>query len=118
MVKFLKVRSQEQRQQQQLGFVATDAQYSTPSFSPSQPGKVVILLTGRFAGKKAVIVKNYDDGQGGRAYGHAIVVGLQKEPRKVGVCVIICVVGWLDGYICCWGHHLHIEAGSVRHRVD
>lgn len=44
---------------------------------------MVILLTGRYAGKKAVIVKNYDDGQGGRAYGHAIVVGLQKEPRKV-----------------------------------
>lgn len=49
-----------------------------------QPGKVVILLTGRFAGKKAVIVKNYDDGSSGRAYGHALVCGLSKEPRKVG----------------------------------
>lgn len=50
-----------------------------------QAGKVVILLSGRFAGKKAVIVKNYDDGSGGRQYGHAIVCGLGKEPRKVGI---------------------------------
>ena len=49
-----------------------------------QPGKVVILLTGRFAGKKAVIVKNNDDGAAGRSYGHAVVVGLAREPRKVG----------------------------------
>ena len=48
-----------------------------------QPGKVVILLTGRYAGKKAVIVKNNDDGTSGRPYGHAIVAGLAKEPRKV-----------------------------------
>lgn len=48
-----------------------------------QPNKVVILLTGRYAGKKAVIVKNNDDGSSGRAYGHAIVAGLAKEPRKV-----------------------------------
>lgn len=45
---------------------------------------MVILLSGRFAGKKAVIVKNYDDGTSGRAYGHALVCGLSKEPRKVG----------------------------------
>ena len=48
-----------------------------------QPQKVVILLTGRYAGKKAVIVKNFDDGTSGRQYGHAIVCGLAKEPRKV-----------------------------------
>ena len=49
----------------------------------SQAGKVVILLTGRYAGKKAVIVRNYDDGTTGRKYGHAVVCGLSKEPRKV-----------------------------------
>lgn len=48
-----------------------------------QPGKVVILLSGRYAGKKAVIVKNYDDGTSSRPYGHALVCGLSKEPRKV-----------------------------------
>ena len=48
-----------------------------------QPGKVVIVLTGRYAGKKAVIVKNHDEGTTSRPYGHALVVGLSKEPRKV-----------------------------------
>jgi large subunit ribosomal protein L27e len=48
-----------------------------------QPGKVVIVLSGRYAGKKAVIVKNHDDGTSARPYGHALVLGLSKEPRKV-----------------------------------
>ncbi|EFJ49298.1 component of cytosolic 80S ribosome and 60S large subunit [Volvox carteri f. nagariensis] len=48
-----------------------------------KPGKVVILLSGRYAGKKAVIVQNKDDGSSLRPYGHAVVVGLSKEPRKV-----------------------------------
>ena len=52
-----------------------------PKFLKS--GKVVVLLSGRFAGKKAVIVKNFDDGTTSRPYGHALVMGLQKEPRKV-----------------------------------
>ena len=56
----------------------------SPCIARVQPGKVVILLTGRYAGKKAVIVKNNDDGTSGRPYGHAIVAGLAKEPRKVG----------------------------------
>ena len=52
--------------------------------SPHQQEKrVVILLTGRHAGKKAAIVRNYDDGAGGRRYGHALVVGLARAPRKV-----------------------------------
>jgi len=46
---------------------------------------VVILLTGRYAGKKAVIVRNYDEGTTGRKYGHAVVCGLSKEPRKVSI---------------------------------
>lgn len=48
----------------------------------------MILLTGRYAGKKAVIVKNHDDGVGARPYGHALVCGLAKEPRKVGTYLI------------------------------
>ena len=40
-------------------------------------------MTGRYAGKKAVIVRNYDEGTSGRKYGHAVVCGLSKEPRKV-----------------------------------
>merc|ERR1711879_23850 len=48
-----------------------------------KPGKVVILLKGRYAGKKAVIIKNTDDGTKSRPYGHALVVGLSRVPRKV-----------------------------------
>jgi large subunit ribosomal protein L27e len=48
-----------------------------------QPGKVVIVLAGRFAGRKAVIVRNFDDGAAGRPYGHALVAGIDDYPRKV-----------------------------------
>jgi hypothetical protein len=48
-----------------------------------QANKVVVLLNGRYAGRKAVIVKNFDDGQTGRQYGHALVAGIATYPRKV-----------------------------------
>ena len=48
-----------------------------------KPNKVVVLLQGRFAGRKAVIVKNFDDGTNSRPYGHALVAGIDKYPRKV-----------------------------------
>merc|ERR1712216_240329 len=48
-----------------------------------KPGKVVLVLNGRYAGKKAVIIKSCDDGTSHRPYGHALVVGLSKLPRKV-----------------------------------
>ncbi|XP_033762914.1 large ribosomal subunit protein eL27-like [Argopecten irradians] len=46
-------------------------------------GKVVLILNGRFAGRKAVIVKNYDDGTQEKGYGHALVAGIDRYPRKV-----------------------------------
>ncbi|ABO95935.1 Ribosomal protein L27, component of cytosolic 80S ribosome and 60S large subunit [Ostreococcus lucimarinus CCE9901] len=48
-----------------------------------KPGKVVVVLQGRYAGKKAVIVKNVDDGSSAHPYGHALVCGLSTIPRKV-----------------------------------
>merc|ERR1712166_161183 len=45
--------------------------------------KVIVMLSGRFAGRKAVIVKNFDDGTPQRPYGHALVCGIAKYPRKV-----------------------------------
>mmetsp|Transcript_5336 Transcript_5336/g.19521 ORF Transcript_5336/g.19521 Transcript_5336/m.19521 type:complete len:84 (+) Transcript_5336:133-384(+) len=45
--------------------------------------KVVVLLSGRYAGRKAVIVKTFDDGNSSRPYSHALVVGMAKYPRKV-----------------------------------
>ncbi|CAG8566728.1 9955_t:CDS:1, partial [Racocetra fulgida] len=48
-----------------------------------KPGKVAIILSGRFAGKKVVIVKNVDDGTKERQYAHAIVAGIERYPLKV-----------------------------------
>lgn len=80
-----------------------------------QPGKVVILLTGRYAGKKAVIVKNYDDGQGGRAYGHAIVVGLQKEPRKVCARCLIHTRTYISRHLAC--AMTHTDTACSNHQL-
>jgi large subunit ribosomal protein L27e len=46
-------------------------------------GKVVLLLNGRQAGKKAVIVKNFDEGSKERPYPHAIVAGVERYPMKI-----------------------------------
>lgn len=35
------------------------------------------------AGKKAVIVKTFDDGTADRPYGHCLVAGIQKYPLKI-----------------------------------
>merc|ERR1719284_1463880 len=48
-----------------------------------KPGKVVIVLAGRYAGRKAIIVKQQDDGTQDRGYGHALVAGIDRYPRKV-----------------------------------
>ena len=52
-----------------------------PKFLKS--GKVVLLLQGRQAGKKAVIVKNWDEGTKERPYPHAIVAGVERYPLKI-----------------------------------
>lgn len=43
--------------------------------------KVVKLLQGRFAGRKALIVKNFDYRIQARPYGHALVAGVDTFPR-------------------------------------
>ena len=48
-----------------------------------KPGKVVIVTKGRFAGKKAVIVQNTDGKSKERRYGHALIAGIKKYPKKV-----------------------------------
>lgn len=45
--------------------------------------KVVLMLNGRMAGKKAVIVKTFDEGTADRPYGHCIVAGIMKYPLKI-----------------------------------
>ncbi|KDR09548.1 60S ribosomal protein L27 isoform X2 [Zootermopsis nevadensis] len=46
-------------------------------------GKVVLVLSGRYAGKKAIVVRNFDDGTSDKQYGHALVAGIDRYPRKV-----------------------------------
>ncbi|KAK4537941.1 hypothetical protein CDCA_CDCA15G3966 [Cyanidium caldarium] len=48
-----------------------------------KPGKIVLLTSGRYAGRKAVIVRNYDDGTSDRGYGHALVAGISRYPKRV-----------------------------------
>eukprot|EP00344_Euplotes_crassus_P004202 CAMPEP_0196994674 /NCGR_PEP_ID=MMETSP1380-20130617/932_1 /TAXON_ID=5936 /ORGANISM="Euplotes crassus, Strain CT5" /LENGTH=134 /DNA_ID=CAMNT_0042410111 /DNA_START=25 /DNA_END=429 /DNA_ORIENTATION=+ len=48
-----------------------------------KPGKVVILLNGRFAGHKALVVKNYDSGTSSRPYPHALLAGIDRAPLKI-----------------------------------
>merc|ERR1712032_815164 len=46
-------------------------------------GKIVIVLSGRYAGKKAVIMKSYDKGTESHRFGHCLVAGIQRPPRNV-----------------------------------
>merc|ERR1712178_18851 len=46
-------------------------------------GKIVVCLQGRYAGKKAVILKTEDDGNKERPYGHCVVAGVCKAPLPI-----------------------------------
>merc|ERR1719272_310575 len=45
-------------------------------------GRVVVLLNGRYAGRKAMVVKTFDDGSKSRPFGHCLVAGVDKAPLK------------------------------------
>jgi large subunit ribosomal protein L27e len=47
-------------------------------------GRVCIILAGRRAGKKCVVIKANDEGaKKGRAYAHALVAGVERSPMRV-----------------------------------
>eukprot|EP00441_Pelagodinium_beii_P040862 CAMPEP_0197648632 /NCGR_PEP_ID=MMETSP1338-20131121/27874_1 /TAXON_ID=43686 ORGANISM="Pelagodinium beii, Strain RCC1491" /NCGR_SAMPLE_ID=MMETSP1338 /ASSEMBLY_ACC=CAM_ASM_000754 /LENGTH=147 /DNA_ID=CAMNT_0043222669 /DNA_START=66 /DNA_END=509 /DNA_ORIENTATION=- len=46
-------------------------------------GRVVVMLQGRYAGKKAIVVKTFDDGSKARPFGHCLVAGVDRAPLKV-----------------------------------
>ncbi|PLW52942.1 hypothetical protein PCANC_05755 [Puccinia coronata f. sp. avenae] len=48
-----------------------------------KPGKVAVVLSGRHAGKKVVVVKQSDEGTKERPYPHAVVAGIERYPRRV-----------------------------------
>lgn len=56
---------------------------STPPQLPTESGKVVIVLAGRHAGKKAVVVKTIEDGDDDKRFSHCLVAGIARGPRKV-----------------------------------
>jgi hypothetical protein len=45
-------------------------------------GRVVIVLQGRYAGRKAVIVKTYDEGEGDRKFGHCVGASARARVRR------------------------------------
>ena len=47
-----------------------------------KPGKIVVVLNGRFAGRKGIIVKSNYESVKDRKYPHCLVVGLSHGPRK------------------------------------
>jgi large subunit ribosomal protein L27e len=46
-------------------------------------GKVVLVLSGRYAGRKAIIMKTLDDGTSDKMFGQALVAGIDRYPRRV-----------------------------------
>ena len=48
-----------------------------------QPGRFVILLNGRHAGKKALVLVSYPEPTEARPYPHAVVLGIDEAPRRV-----------------------------------
>lgn len=44
---------------------------------------MVLILNGRYAGRKGIVIKNNDDGTSDKPYGHAVVAGIDRYPRKV-----------------------------------
>lgn len=48
-----------------------------------KPGKVAVVLQGRQAGKKVVVIKQYDEGTKERPYAHVLVAGIERYPLKV-----------------------------------
>ena len=43
-----------------------------------KPGKVAVVLAGRQAGKKVVVIQQRDEGTKERPYPHAIVAGIER----------------------------------------
>ena len=46
-------------------------------------GRMVVLLTGKHAGKKAVIIKVMNEGTKDRQFPHLLVAGIARYPKKV-----------------------------------
>ena len=47
------------------------------------PGRFVVMLQGRHAGKKALVLSSFPDGSDSRKYPYALVLGIESCPKKV-----------------------------------
>merc|ERR1712154_725304 len=71
-----------------MGIIIRTLQVSTTQTSVTmgkimKKGRVVILLAGRRAGKKAIVIKQIDEGKKNRKFGHALVAGIERAPKKI-----------------------------------
>ncbi|KAH0792834.1 60S ribosomal protein L27 [Histomonas meleagridis] len=48
-----------------------------------QPGRIVVLLKGRHAGKKAIVLQSCSEPTESHNYPHAVVLGIDKVPKKL-----------------------------------
>lgn len=48
-----------------------------------KPGRIVVVTSGKFAGKKGIIVRSNYDQTKTKKYPHCLVLGLSKYPRRV-----------------------------------
>lgn len=48
-----------------------------------RPKRCAIVLSGKYAGRKAVVLQAYDNGTKTRKYSYAIVAGVERPPQKV-----------------------------------
>ena len=46
-------------------------------------GQVVVLNSGKYAGKKAVVLTNYFEGQKNKKFSHCLIAGVARYPRKI-----------------------------------
>eukprot|EP01070_Trichotokara_eunicae_P004065 Trichotokara_eunicae@DN3731_c0_g1_i1.p1 len=48
-----------------------------------RPSRVVLVLQGRFAGKKGIVLNTFDNGTKTRRFPHALVAGVAKPPGRI-----------------------------------
>ena len=48
-----------------------------------KPGKIVVVLQGRYAGRKAVVVNSVDKATKERPYAHLLIAGVDRYPKRI-----------------------------------
>jgi ribosomal protein L14E/L6E/L27E len=48
-----------------------------------KPGRLVVVTAGRFSGRKAVLLRANEEPNKERKFGHALIVGVERQPKRV-----------------------------------